>query len=79
MNSNKLQGRPIANDSSVQSLSLTIADMHSHLIKNIQKEEDTSVFERFYSLLFSLHFLELSTQPGVTLERKSYFTMALQL
>ena len=43
MNSNKLRGRPIANDSSVQSLFLTITNMHSHLIKNIQDEEDTRV------------------------------------
>lgn len=43
MNSNKLRGRPIANDSSVQSLFLSISNMHSQLIKYTQEEEDRRV------------------------------------
>ena len=43
MNSNKVRGRPIANDSSVQSLFLNITNMHSQLIKHLQEEEDKRV------------------------------------
>jgi growth factor-regulated tyrosine kinase substrate len=43
MNSNKVRGRPIANDSSVQSLFLNITNMHSQLIKHLQDEEDKRV------------------------------------
>ena len=44
MNSNKIRGRPIANDSSVQSLFIAITNMHSHLVKNIQEEEDKRLY-----------------------------------
>ena len=43
MNSNKVRGRPIANDSSVQSLFLNITNMHSQLIKHMQEEEDRRI------------------------------------
>jgi len=43
MNSNKLRGRPIANDSSVQSLFLSITNMHSQLIRHMQDDEDKRV------------------------------------
>jgi growth factor-regulated tyrosine kinase substrate len=40
MNSNKLRGRPIANDTSVQSLFLNITNMHSQLLQNINEQDE---------------------------------------
>lgn len=40
MNSNKLRGRPIANDSAVQSLFLNITNMHSQLLQYMQEQDD---------------------------------------
>ena len=44
MNSNKIRGRPIANDSSVQSLFLSITNQHSELIKHMQEEDDRRLY-----------------------------------
>ena len=68
MNLNKLRGRPIANDS-VQSLSLTITDMHSHLIKNVQDEEDTFVWRRWHQYAHACTTLPhiLSLPPTIKL------------
>ncbi|XP_014242586.1 hepatocyte growth factor-regulated tyrosine kinase substrate isoform X2 [Cimex lectularius] len=44
MKSNSSRGRPIANDSSVQSLFLSITAMHSRLLKYIQQQDDSRVF-----------------------------------
>lgn len=44
MNSNKNRGRPIANDSSVQSLFLSITNQHSELIKHMQEEDDRRLY-----------------------------------
>lgn len=40
MNSNKNRGRPISNDSAVQSMFLNITNMHSQLLKHIQQQDD---------------------------------------
>jgi len=40
MKSNSSRGRPIANDSSVQSLFVNMMSMHSRLVKYIQEQED---------------------------------------
>jgi len=40
LNSNRLRGRPIANDSAAQSLFLNITNMHSQLLKYIQEQDD---------------------------------------
>lgn len=44
MNSNNLRGRPIANDTAVQSLFLNITNMHSQLLKHIQEQDDARVY-----------------------------------
>ncbi|RWS11679.1 Hepatocyte growth factor-regulated tyrosine kinase substrate-like protein [Dinothrombium tinctorium] len=44
MNSNQVRGRPIANDSAVQSLFLNITNMHSQLLKHIQETDDARVY-----------------------------------
>lgn len=44
MNSNKNRGRPIAYDSSVQSLFLSITNQHSELIKHMQDEDDRRLY-----------------------------------
>ncbi|RWS26954.1 Hepatocyte growth factor-regulated tyrosine kinase substrate-like protein, partial [Leptotrombidium deliense] len=44
MNSNQLRGRPIANDSAVQSLFLNLTNMHSQLLKHIQEVDDQRVY-----------------------------------
>ena len=43
MKSNSSRGRPIANDSSVQSLFVNMMTMHSKLVKYIQEQEDARV------------------------------------
>ena len=40
MKSNSSRGRPIANDTHVQSLFMNITNMHSQLLKYIQEQED---------------------------------------
>lgn len=41
MKSNSSRGRSIANDSSVQTLFMTITAMHSRLLKHIQQQDDS--------------------------------------
>ena len=43
MKSNSSRGRPIANDTSVQTLFMNVMAMHSKLVKYIQEQEDTRV------------------------------------
>ena len=43
MKSNSSRGRPIANDSSVQTLFMNMMTMHSKLVKYIQEQEDARV------------------------------------
>ena len=43
MKSNSSRGRPIANDSSVQTLFMNVMTMHSKLVKNIQDQEEARV------------------------------------
>merc|ERR1740137_422381 len=43
MKSNSSRGRPIANDSSVQTLFMNIMTMHGTLVRNIQEQEDSRV------------------------------------
>ena len=40
MKSNSSRGRPIANDSSVQTLFMNVTAMHSQLLHNIQLQDD---------------------------------------
>lgn len=40
MNSNKHRGRPISNDSAVQSMFLNVTNMHSQLLKHIQQQDE---------------------------------------
>lgn len=44
MKSNSSRGRPIANDTYVQSLFMNITNMHSHLLKYIQEQEDLRAY-----------------------------------
>lgn len=44
MKSNSSRGRSIANDSSVQTLFMTITAMHSRLLKHIQQQDDSRVY-----------------------------------
>ena len=44
MKSNSSRGRPIANDSSVQTLFMNTMAMHSRLVKHIQEQEDKRVY-----------------------------------
>lgn len=44
MNSNKYRDRPIGNDSTVQSLFLSITNQHSELIKHMQEEDDRRLY-----------------------------------
>ena len=41
INSNQLRGRPIANDSAVQSLFMNITNMHSNLLAYIQQQDES--------------------------------------
>ncbi len=43
MKSNSSRGRPIANDTSVQTLFMNVMAMHSKLVKYIQEQEDARV------------------------------------
>ncbi|KAI1291793.1 Hepatocyte growth factor-regulated tyrosine kinase substrate [Halotydeus destructor] len=43
MNSNKARGRPVANDTSVQSLFINITNMHSQLLRYIQEQDDERI------------------------------------
>jgi len=44
MKSNSSRGRSIANDTSVQTLFMTITAMHSRLLKHIQQQDDSRVY-----------------------------------
>lgn len=44
MSSNNQRGRPIANDTAVQSMFMNITNMHSHLLKYIQEQDDKRVY-----------------------------------
>lgn len=44
MNSNHVRGRPIANDTSVQTLFLSITNMHSQLLRYIQDQDDGRLY-----------------------------------
>lgn len=44
MNSNKLRGRPIGNDTAVQSLFMNITNMHTQLLQHISQQDDKRLF-----------------------------------
>ncbi|XP_053208181.1 hepatocyte growth factor-regulated tyrosine kinase substrate-like isoform X2 [Panonychus citri] len=44
MNSNQIRGRPIANDTAVQSLFLNITNMHSQLLRHMQEQDDGRLY-----------------------------------
>ena len=54
MKSNQSRGRPIANDTSVQSLFMNITAMHSQLLTYIQEQDQKrGLLFSFFSINFS--------------------------
>ena len=74
MRSNSQRGRPIANDSAVQSLFAVISDMHPQLMTHIQeKEEDRGIAAYFLLLLLFIQFFVFKKSIVVLLTCIKFF------